>query len=572
MYHAWEVFSLMNSGDNSYRSSKPASRPPQFDSADDTPLFTDIFSTPSRRTPNNGRPENSNSSGARTSRPSAASPYGGRSYSSSGGSRASAPSTGRPGQQSRATPVYTELSWNDLRRGSDYSELGRPTQPQTPPPARDTGRSNSSSYFGGFEQEMEKLFYNAEKPAADQASPTDRSPQAPPERVPQRQYVSSQPADRPAQRQYAPSQPAARPASRQSTPFQSIRNTAYRQATRSSSRQTSQGTPVAPRTGTRRSAGSIPPPANGGNHVNYGARSRGRRIHPAFYLAGFALMALLVFGLARLAAGSGNKNTPSATVRPVYTSAPPTEIPAGAETTPGTTPAATPTPSPEPTPTPSGPKAKRSGDLIIPADWGATVPERKKTVYDSYFDRSIMIGNSMVEGFFMWAGMEKNLAFVYGTGATVANAVGGMDLAKITLNASDYYTDIYLMFGLNEIGTDVNSFVQNYKRLVDFIREHQTKANIYIISVTPVTRQVDEDPNEVQNMDRIRLFNAALQEFCVDQGCWYLDIYHLLLDDNGYLSGDYAYIGDGKHFEKSGYVAWANYMKTHYVDEGLLTE
>ena len=45
-----------------------------------------------------------------------------------------------------------------------------------------------------------------------------------------------------------------------------------------------------------------------------------------------------------------------------------------------------------------------------------------------------------------------------------------------------------------------------------------------------------------------------------------------MLDKNGYLSGDYAYIGDGKHFEKSGYVAWANYMKTHYVDEGLLTE
>ena len=45
-----------------------------------------------------------------------------------------------------------------------------------------------------------------------------------------------------------------------------------------------------------------------------------------------------------------------------------------------------------------------------------------------------------------------------------------------------------------------------------------------------------------------------------------------LLDGNGYLSSAYAYEGDGKHFEKSGYVAWANYMKTHYVDEGLLTE
>ena len=52
----------------------------------------------------------------------------------------------------------------------------------------------------------------------------------------------------------------------------------------------------------------------------------------------------------------------------------------------------------------------------------------------------------------------------------------------------------------------------------------------------------------------------------------YLDIYHLLLDKDGYLSGDYAFVGDGKHFEKSGYVAWANYMKTHYVDSSLPDE
>ena len=46
----------------------------------------------------------------------------------------------------------------------------------------------------------------------------------------------------------------------------------------------------------------------------------------------------------------------------------------------------------------------------------------------------------------------------------------------------------------------------------------------------------------------------------------------MLLDETGYLSMRYAFAGDGKHFEKSGYVAWANYMKTHYVDADLLTE
>ena len=92
------------------------------------------------------------------------------------------------------------------------------------------------------------------------------------------------------------------------------------------------------------------------------------------------------------------------------------------------------------------------------------------------------------------------------------------------------------------------------------------------MSVTPVTKEVDEDPNEVQSMERINKFNAAIKEFCVENDCWYLDIYSMLVDSQGYLSAAYAFEGDGKHFEKSGYVAWANYMKTHYVDAGLLTE
>ena len=231
----------------------------------------------------------------------------------------------------------------------------------------------------------------------------------------------------------------------------------------------------------------------------------------------------------------------------------------------------TPAPTPEPSPTPAGPKAKLSGGLVVPADWGPVIPERSRAVYDSFFDKSCMVGNSLVEGFFMWAGMT-NMRYIYHTGATVSDAIGKLDLAPITLNPPGYYENIYLLFGLNEIGTDVNSFVQGYKKLVDFIRQYQPTANIILISVTPVTRQVDGDPNEVQSMDRIRTFNSALTEFCVDQNCWYLDIYHLLLDKDGYLSGDYAFVGDGKHFEKSGYVAWANYMKTHYVDSSLPDE
>ena len=569
----------MDSGENTNRSAFGASRPPRQDFSEDTPLFTDISNTPSRRTPNNGRPESYGAS-RRSAAPSApaANPYGGRSGAAP---RTQQTAQLRPQRDSRTAPVYTELSWGDINRGTDYSTLGRPAQPSAPPRSASAQPRGASGYFGGFEQERDRMFYNdpvsgpggapsggqpsyaASRNAAPlqpQAGVTSAPEQPSPYDSPSRSAQNGQ------ERQYLQ-----RYAARPTVPLQSIRQTAYRQATRSNPRQAQGGAARNPG-GPAQGSGNTPPPANGGNHARYASRPRGNRIHPLFYAGGAILLALLIFGLAKLAGGSGDK--PVATIRPATTAAPAAPTPeSGAASGIGAeaTPSATATPTPAPTPTPSGPKARLLGDLVVPADWGPSIPERKRAVFDSFFDRSIMIGNSMVEGFMMWADMT-NIRYVYGTGATVANAVGGMDLSPLTLNASDYYENIYLMFGLNEIGTDVNSFVQNYKRLVDFVREHQTKANIIIVSVTPVTRQVDEDPNEVQKMDRIRLFNAALQEFCADQNCWYLDIYNMMLDSNGYLSGDYAYVGDGKHFEKSGYVAWANYMKLHYVDDGLLTE
>lgn len=228
------------------------------------------------------------------------------------------------------------------------------------------------------------------------------------------------------------------------------------------------------------------------------------------------------------------------------------------------------TPEPTATPVPEGAAAQRIDGYIAPADWGVTVPERETAVYDSFFDNACMIGNSLMEGFQMWSGVN-NCRYICQANMWVNKVLGIVDLSPITLNP-DYYDSVYLMFGLNEVGNSVDSFIQSYSDVIDFIRQYQTTATIYVISVTPVTAAVDADPGEVQKMDRIDNFNEKLKEMCGEKGCWYLDLYSLLVDEDGYLSADYAYAGDGKHLEKSGYLAWADYMRTHYVDEALLDE
>ena len=566
------------------RGSGAASRPPESGLTEDTPLFTDIPYTPNRRTGNNGRPSSASPAGVKGRSPDGEPLFGARNNRAPvrpdpGTRQASA--SARPGRSGRTAPVYTELSWDDLMRGADVDRLGRSPESSRPAdraafPGPAAQPRSGSQYFGGFDQEMEELFYDRSRQPASNRPEPERAPATDPASASSRVYERRGPSRSGSPRSAAPSAPAYPPQStprRAAAPRTNTPAPARRAAASSARPQWNSvfGPSSGQKPSNRQPARSSAParPASDGRTGPGSRRPSFGRIPPLFLGGGLVLVALLVFLIARLTGDSSASPRPASAPANLATAVPVSSLQPSA--TPESPVETTPAPTPEPTPTPSGPKAKKVGELIVPADWGPSIPARSRAVYDSFFDQSCMVGNSLVEGFRNWAGMN-NLRCVFHTGATVSNAIGNIDLAPITLNPSGYYDNIYLMFGLNEIGTDVNSFVQGYKKLVDFIRQYQPTANIICISVTPVMKQVDEDPNEVQSMDRIRNFNAALQEFCVDQNCWYLDIYNLLLDQDGYLSKDYAYIGDGKHFEKSGYVAWANYMKTHYVDEKLLTE
>lgn len=84
----------------------------------------------------------------------------------------------------------------------------------------------------------------------------------------------------------------------------------------------------------------------------------------------------------------------------------------------------------------------------------------------------------------------NNCRYICQANMWVNKVLGVVDLSPITLNP-DYYDSVYLMFGLNEVGNSVDSFIQSYSDVIDFIRQYQTTATIYVISVTPVTAAVD---------------------------------------------------------------------------------
>ena len=269
--------------------------------------------------------------------------------------------------------------------------------------------------------------------------------------------------------------------------------------------------------------------------------------------------------------------TATAAPTPAATEAPtPSAVPASTSTAtpaptftpePTATPEPTPRPTPVPTPTPVGAKAKRHGKRIVPADWGVTIPLRSVPADDSFFSSTCMIGNSLVEGFQLWSGLH-NIRCMAETGATVYSVVKEMDLRPLR---NERYSDVYLVLGLNEMGMPVESYIENYEEVVDYARQYQPDANIIVVSVTPVMRFVEEQ-SIYYTMANINAYNDALREMCARKECWYLDISSVLIDEDGYLSAFYGYSGDGKHFEPTGYMLWANYMRTHYVSDSLPAE
>ena len=146
-------------------------------------------------------------------------------------------------------------------------------------------------------------------------------------------------------------------------------------------------------------------------------------------------------------------------------------------------------------------------------DWDKTVFDGDAEDY--FFAKSCMVGNSLTGGFLLMSGLGGVVDCIYETGANVYNVLKSrtMDMRHMRRNA---YTNVYIVLGLNELGMDNDSFAENYGEIIDYIRKCQPKANIILVSVTPMERWVHENQGDYRTMDMVLTFNEVLQELCAE--------------------------------------------------------
>lgn len=214
-----------------------------------------------------------------------------------------------------------------------------------------------------------------------------------------------------------------------------------------------------------------------------------------------------------------------------------------------------------------GEEGSSSGATVI-SDPNANYPLPFSSVDYSYFDDALFIGDSRMQGFGMYSGLNNATfyaitsfsIFKYQTMPVVQTPNGKVPI--FTALPYDQFTKIYIKVGLNELGGSDETFLQTYDEIITKLREMEPRAIIYTHAILPVTAEKSATDHTHSN-ENIQRRNAALKQYAEEHKCYYIDVAPVVSLEDGSLMPEMA--GDGIHL-KAGYMElWKEYLRTHAV-------
>ncbi|GMX64995.1 hypothetical protein Elgi_42650 [Paenibacillus elgii] len=135
------------------------------------------------------------------------------------------------------------------------------------------------------------------------------------------------------------------------------------------------------------------------------------------------------------------------------------------------------------------------------------------------FGSSLFVGDSIIGGLTN-DDLLPEANVMGGLGATVQSTLDNVE--EITSRKPSH---VFLSMGQNDLGEQPEeakkTFVQQYTRLVDRIRELLPAARVYVLSITPVDAA---SPVGAFMNPQIETFNAALQKMAKEKGVDYSDL------------------------------------------------
>ena len=164
----------------------------------------------------------------------------------------------------------------------------------------------------------------------------------------------------------------------------------------------------------------------------------------------------------------------------------------------------------------------------------------------------IFLGNSITD-IGEWTEIWHNIK-VKNRGISGDNTFGV--LARLDEVLSSKPAKIFIMIGINDLAkaTPDSIIVDNYKKIIARVKKESPKTKLYVESILPTNNDFVEFKNHQNKMEHIQFVNKKLQEICVAEKLFYVDLCNSFLNEQGKL--DKKYTNDGLHINGYGYMKW----------------
>lgn len=196
-------------------------------------------------------------------------------------------------------------------------------------------------------------------------------------------------------------------------------------------------------------------------------------------------------------------------------------------------------------------------------------PEKSSTPAVTDFSDVALLGNSYIDGFHIYNSLP-GADCLYRVGLNVKTAFEkpmlGEQIPVMDKLLEKQYAYIFLTFGENELGWQYPEiFIEDYRKLIETVKDRQPNAKLYIQSILPVSAEVSEKNEDNTNNERIREYNELLRTLAQEMQISYLDVAAAMQDAEGNLPADAA--ADGIHPGQAYNKKWADLI-AQQVTEG----
>lgn len=200
--------------------------------------------------------------------------------------------------------------------------------------------------------------------------------------------------------------------------------------------------------------------------------------------------------------------------------------------------------------------------------------------YDAYFDDAVFVGDSLTRQLrnYVSAEKEKDRGTLGGARflATANFTLYAGSLRNVTGDARLRYrgADVtvhgglkamgakkaFVLLGVNDhAGSQLEKDVRRYGVMIDHILEACPGITLVCQSMSPVQEHRQSKTLNKKNLDA---FNARVEALCAQKGVVYLDIATPLMNEKGFLRGEYAASkGDNVHLNDRGVAVWVDTLR-----------